>query len=164
MQTVFMYLLGLTSVVLLILLILVFYKLKEYAKNNVKLSNSIHRLVMQKELLNSLLEKLSYSFPTQPLEIIENDFPFKATDIENYSNVPLQSIRFKKKDGQVLVYINGTINPTKNKIHIQDLQSLKVNDMLKLKCKILDCIEKNNKYTSYGIDNLLNCLNNIKTN
>lgn len=77
---------------------------------------------ISKSLFKSLLDETGI-IPTDRMPFVQ------ITPLGNQIQIPLDSIRFRLKDGKVLIYTNGVINPTEEVIRLNDITSLNENHM-----------------------------------
>lgn len=136
-----------TIFITLAIITLVFIVVIQYT-NNVKLTRKVndwkdHATLMEvqrqdivkitKSFLLSLLDE-NGNFPTDRI-------PFARVDtFINDVQGPLDSIRFRLKDGKVLTYLNGIINPTEEKVILNNVASL-TDDQITLIYAFLEAIQ-----------------------
>ena len=116
-------LLSIGLIAVIVVLVLLLWSAKTRVKNcqedNVKMVMLLADKTKNEQRLMTLIKRLVKDINIDSAHIKEDYFYFTAFDSNN-KPIELESIRFKKKDGKVLVYINGAMIPTEEKVFIKN--------------------------------------------
>ena len=112
---------GLIAVIVVLLLLLWSAKtrVKNCQEDNVKMVMLLADKSKNEGRLKSLIKRVVKDSTINSLSIIPNTFYFEVTD-SKLKYIDVEAIRFKKKDGKVLVYINGAMIPTEERVFIKN--------------------------------------------
>jgi len=96
---------------------------------------------VQRQDIVKISKSLFTILATEPSSIPTDRIPFlkRNSESDNLIYEPLDSIRLRLKDGKVLTYLNGTINPSKDDVFLYNITSIK-KDHLELIHTYFNCI------------------------
>lgn len=112
---------GLIAVIVVLLLLLWSAKtrVKNCQEDNVKMVMLLADKTKNEGRLKILIKRMLNDINTKSFYARSDVFYFKVLDAK-LKEINVEAIRFKKKDGKILTYINGAMIPTDDLIYIKN--------------------------------------------